>query len=119
MELTSRFVASAIILLFIYLAIDIENGRSELADIVLNEEQERFFKEAENFNGKRAVIADLGQNSLIKPWTNGIIPYEMDPKINGKLYAVRCILICTYIVQIKMLPCMVLVRFYSYYRHSV
>ena len=78
----------------VYLFIDIENGRSELADIVLNKEQESFFKEAENFNGKRAVIADL---ALIKPWTNGIIPYEMDPKINGKLaiYAVQCIFICT------------------------
>jgi len=62
----------------------IEYGKSELADIVLNEEQERFFKEAENFNGKRAVIADLGQDYSLKPWTNGIIPYEMDPEIIGK-----------------------------------
>ena len=61
-------------------------GRSELADIILNEEQKELLKEAENYNGKRAVIADLSDISDLysKPWTNGIIPYVMNPKIAGE-----------------------------------
>ncbi|XP_065909425.1 high choriolytic enzyme 1-like [Dysidea avara] len=63
-------------------------GRNELADIILNEEQKQLLKEAENYNGKRAVIADLSDISDLysKPWTNGIIPYVMDPKIAGTQY---------------------------------
>lgn len=55
---------------------------SELADIILNEEQEHIIREA---NAKRAVIADLSHISsdFSKPWVNGIIPYVIDPKITG------------------------------------
>ena len=70
-------------------------GKSELADIILNEEQERLLKEAKNFNGRRAVIANLDHNDLPKPWTDGMIPYVMDPKIIGKHH------ICTFTCNVS------------------
>jgi len=73
-------------------------GNSELADIVLNEEQEYVIKKA---NAKRAVIADLSHIgsdfSKRQPWTNGTIPYVMDPKITGEylwMGVVACMGIC-------------------------
>jgi len=56
-------------------------SQSELADIILNEEQERLLKEAHS-NGKRAVDSGI----LTKTWPNGVIPYVMDPRITGTRY---------------------------------
>ena len=56
-------------------------SQSELADIILSEEQEQALKEA-NSNGKRAVNSGI----LVKTWPNGVIPYVMDPRITGTRY---------------------------------
>lgn len=64
----------------------------ELGDIVLFPHQEQILEEYRKGTTKRAVA----DKDLISPWSNGVVPYVMDPKIAGKCsswcsgYVVTC-----------------------------
>ena len=52
----------------------------ELGDIVLFPYQEKLIEEYNKGTKKRGA----GDKDIIKRWSDGIVPYIMDPKIVGK-----------------------------------